>query len=141
VQLVDLTLDDPRWDTALPQLLELRPDLDADGLRTAYAEGWPQGYRFLAAMDDGGACVGLAGWRIVRTALARRLYVDDLVTASASRSKGTGRLLLAELERRGRAAGCGVLDLDSAVHRHDAHRFYLRERLHISSYHFSKHLT
>jgi hypothetical protein len=33
-----------------------------------------------------------------------------------------------------------VLDLDSGVQRHDAHRFYLRERMHISSHHFTKRL-
>lgn len=141
MRLVDLALDDPRWETALPVLRELRPALDAEGLRAAYAEGWPQGYRFLAALDDDGCCIGLAGWRIVTTSLARKLYVDDLVTTSASRSRGTGRALLGELERRAREAGCSILDLDSAVHRHDAHRFYLRERMHISSHHFTKHLV
>jgi hypothetical protein len=33
-----------------------------------------------------------------------------------------------------------VLDLDSGVHRHDAHRFYLRERMLISAHHFTKPL-
>jgi hypothetical protein len=30
-----------------------------------------------------------------------------------------------------------VLDLDSGVTRFDAHRFYLRERMHIQSHHFA----
>ena len=52
--------------------------------------------------------------------------------------------------RRARAAGragdqgqgrrCTVIDLDSGVQRHDAHRFYFRERMHISSHHFTKAL-
>lgn len=142
MELVDLDLDDPRWDTALPVLQELRPHLDRASLRDVYEEGWPQGYRFLAALDDGGRCVGVAGWRLVATVVHRRkLYVDDLVTASDARSTGVGQALLVELERRAREAGCSVLDLDSGVQRHDAHRFYLRERLHISSHHFSKRLT
>jgi hypothetical protein len=48
--------------------------------------------------------------------------------------------LLAELARRAAAAGCSVLDLDSGVQRHDAHRFYFREAMHISSYHFMRPL-
>ena len=141
MRLVDLDLDDPLWESALPVLQELRPDLTAERRRAVHEEGGRQGYRFLAAVDDDGRCVGVAGYRVVVTTLARKLYVDDLVTASASRSLGTGRALLTELERRAREDGCTILDLDSAVHRHDAHRFYLRERLHISSHHFTKHLA
>ena len=141
MELVDLTVDDPRWGLALPVLQELRPALTAEQLREVYAEGWPQGYRFLAALDDDGGCLGVAGWRLIATVMAgRKLYVDDLVTTSTRRSTGVGRALLAELEARARAAGCTLLDLDSGVQRFDAHRFYLRERMHISSHHFSKPL-
>jgi GNAT superfamily N-acetyltransferase len=141
LQLVDLDVDDPRWEKALPVLQELRPHLTADDRRAVHAEGHLQGYRFLAALADDGRCLGVAGWRIVATAFAgRKLYVDDLVTASAERSTGVGAALLAELERRARAAGCSVLDLDSGVQRHDAHRFYFRERMHISSHHLTKRL-
>ena len=142
MELVDLEVADPRWAVALPVLQELRPELDAEQLRRVYAEGWEQGYRFLAALDEDGACLGVAGWRVLATAFAgRKLYVDDLVTTSARRSTGVGRALLTELEARARTAGCSVLDLDSGVQRFDAHRFYLRERLHISSHHFSKRLV
>jgi GNAT superfamily N-acetyltransferase len=140
LELVDLDVDDPRWDAVLPVLQELRPDLTAEQRRAVHAEGQPQGYRFLAALD-GDRCLGVAGWRLVATVFAgRKLYVDDLVTAASSRSGGVGRALLAELERRARAAGCSVLDLDSGVQRHAAHRFYFRERMHVSSHHFTKRL-
>ncbi len=49
-----------------------------------------------------------------------------------------GAALLRELERRARDAGCAVVDLDSGVQRHGAHRFYLRERMDITSHHFAK---
>jgi GNAT superfamily N-acetyltransferase len=141
MRLVDLSVDDPRWDVALPVLQELRPHLDLDAFCMVYAEGWPQGYRFLAAFDDDGSCLGVAGYRLVASAATvRKLYVDDLVTAASSRSTGVGRALLAELEGRAAQAGCTVLDLDSGVQRHDAHRFYLRERMAISAHHFSKRL-
>ena len=140
-QLVDLSVDDDRWPTVLPVLQELRPHLDAASLRALYAEGWPQGYRFTALVDELG-CISVAGWRVVASAASgRKLHVDDLVTAVARRSTGGGHVLLAHLQRRALEAGCTVLDLDSGVHRFDAHRFYLRERMHISAHHFSRPLV
>ncbi len=35
-----------------------------------------------------------------------------------------------------RAHACTASSLDSGTHRHDAHAFYLRERLRITSFHF-----
>ena len=140
-ELVDLEPGDPRLiDDMLPVLAQLRTQLDAAGLAAIYAEGHPQGLRFLVAYD-GDRCLGVAGWRIVALTFAvRKLYVDDLVTTADGRSKGVGHALLAELESRARATGCTVIDLDSGVQRHDAHRFYFRERMHISSHHFTKAL-
>lgn len=140
-ELVDLEPGDARLASdLLPVLRELRPHLDAESFAAVYAAGHPQGLRFLAAYD-GERCVGVAGWRILALTFAvRKLYVDDLVTTAATRSAGVGHALLAELETRARAAGCTVLDLDSGVHRQDAHRFYFRERMHVSSFHFTKAL-
>ena len=142
VTLVDLEPGDPRLAAEmLPVLRELRDHLDEASFAAVYAEGHPQGLRFLAAYDGDGRCVGVAGWRIVATThVTRKIYVDDLVTTAAARSGGVGHALLAELERRARAAGCTALDLDSGVQRHAAHRFYLRERMVISSHHFVKRL-
>lgn len=141
MHIADLAIDDPRWAEALPVLRELRPHLTADTFREIYNEGYPQGLRFAAAFDEGGRCLGVAGFRVLATTFSvRKLYVDDLVTTDAARSKGVGAALLGELERRARAAGCAELDLDSGVQRHDAHRFYMRERMIVSSFHFRKSL-
>jgi GNAT superfamily N-acetyltransferase len=139
MQLVDIEPSDARARSdVLPVLQELRPHLTAESFTAIYDEGYHQGLRFLAAYD-GDVCVGVAGWRIiVLTFCERKLYVDDLVTTAARRSGGVGHALLGELERRAVAAGCTALDLDSAVHRFDAHRFYFREGMHIASYHFGR---
>ncbi|RKS75364.1 acetyltransferase (GNAT) family protein [Motilibacter peucedani] len=139
MDIVDLAPGDPRVvDDALPVLLALRPHLSAESLTSVYAEGHPQGLRLTAAYVEG-RCVGVAGWRVVAlTWLGRKLYVDDLVTAEGERSSGVGKALLDELEARARAAGCTALDLDSGVQRADAHRFYMRERMSISAFHFTK---
>jgi GNAT superfamily N-acetyltransferase len=132
--------DDPAITAdVLPVLAELRPHLTAQSLAAIYAEGWPQGLRFSAAYDDTDRCVGVAGWRIIAsTHPVRKLTVDDLVTASDARSTGVGRALLTDLESKAIEAQCSLIDLDSAVHRFDAHRFYLRERMHIAAHHFAK---
>ena len=140
--LVDLEPGDPRLEAdVLPVLRELRPHLTAASFAVVYEQGYPQGLRFLVAYLDG-LCAGVAGWRIVaNTSTLSKLYVDDLVTTEASRSRGVGRELLTELARRAQAAGCAVLDLDSGVQRADAHRFYMREGLTISSFHFARSLS
>lgn len=139
VRLVDLEPGDPRLAIdVLPVLLELRPHLTAASFAAVYEEGHPQGLRYLAAFD-GERCVGVAGWRLVATTFAiRKLYVDDLVTRASERSRGVGALLLSELADRAKAAGCAILDLDSGVQRKDAHRFYMREGLTISGFHFDR---
>lgn len=125
----------------VPVLVQLREHLTAEMLREVYDQGHPQGLRYLAAYENG-TCVGVAGWRLVaNTSTGMHLYVDDLVTTSTHRSTGVGRALLTELEQRARAAGCSVLDLDSGVQRGDAHRFYFREGMTVTSFHFAKRLS
>ncbi len=142
MQLIDLDPDDPRLaEDVLPVLRELRPHLTAASFATVYGNGHPQGLRFTAAYIDA-TCVGVAGWRIVdTTASLRKLYVDDLVTTEDRRSTGVGKALLDALTARARTAGCHVLDLDSGVQRSGAHRFYTREGLAITSFHFARQLT
>jgi GNAT superfamily N-acetyltransferase len=118
----------------------LRTHLRPATFAAVYDEGHRQGLRFLAAYD-GDRCVGVAGWRLVANAASiRKLYVDDLVTTEAERSRGVGAALLAELRGRAKAAGCRLLDLDSGVQRADAHRFYMREGLVINSFHFARRM-
>jgi len=137
IQFTDIGPDDPRLTAdILPVLRDLRPHLTAESLTSIYVEGHPQGLRFTGAYADG-ACLAVAGWRIVATTFCgRKLTIDDLVTAPTGRSAGVGRALLAELHQRARSADCHLLDLDSATHRDDAHRFYMRERMSIGAFHF-----
>jgi GNAT superfamily N-acetyltransferase len=139
VQIVDLEPADERLPTGvLPVLRELREHLTEASFQRIYAEGHPQGLRF-TAVYDGDRCVAVAGWRIEAcTFSGRRLLVDDLVTASDRRSEGFGRALLSHLHERAAEAGCEFLELDSGVQRKDAHRFYEREGMRITAYHFGR---
>lgn len=137
MRIVDLDSADAAGSAQMLAVLrELRPHLTADSFAAVLAEGAPQGLRF-TGVYDADRCLAVAGWRVVATTSAlRKLYVDDLVTAPHARSRGVGRLLLTELRKRARAAGCAIVDLDSGVTRFDAHRFYLREGMHIQAHHF-----
>ena len=95
------------------------------------------GYR-LAFVVEGSAVRAVAGFRPGESlAWGRYLYVDDLVTDAATRSRGYGAALLDWLVNRARASGFGQLHLDSGVRRFDAHGFYLRKGMEITSHHFA----
>jgi GNAT superfamily N-acetyltransferase len=67
--------------------------------------------------------------------------VDDLVTDGAHRSRAHGRTLFEWLVAEARRLGCDQLCLESGVQRFDAHRFYFRQRMHVSAYHFTLSLA
>jgi GNAT superfamily N-acetyltransferase len=121
-----------------PVLQQLRPSLAAEALLPAVRRMESHGYRLAYAEDSAGVVRAVAGYRItemLRTGLM--LEIDDLVTDGEARSGGFGGALLEWVLGEARAAGCSVVELDSAVHRHAAHRFYFRHGMHILGYHFS----
>jgi GNAT superfamily N-acetyltransferase len=131
---------DPLEEQALAVLQQLRPDLDADRWAQVRTDPVGQRPRFSVVVDNG-AVGAVAGWRLMaQTSSGRTLYVDDLVTDAAVRSRGHGAALLAYLTRRAEELGASRLALDSGVQRHDAHRFYLRERMAITSHHFNRNV-
>ncbi len=118
-------------------MAQLRPELERDAyvslVRRMMRE---EGYR-IAALHDDGRVAAVAGYRILTMLhCGRLLYVDDLVTDAAIRSRGHGRALLGWLREEGRRSGCRELQLVSRVVREEAHRFYFREGLAIRSFHF-----
>lgn len=86
--------------------------------------------------------VSVAVYRIFENTFdGLQMYVDDLVTDEAVRSSGIGKNILDYLQDRARAAGCKSVNLDSGTQRHKAHKFYFRERMIVSGFHFTKSLT
>ena len=95
-----------------------------------------QGY-FLAFVESDDEIRAVAGYRFLESLFSgKNLYVDDLVTREADRSRGFGGALLDWLLGQARERDCESLELDSGVQRFDAHRFYFSKRMSISSYHF-----
>src|SRR5262245_27239071 len=54
-------------------------------------------------------------------------HVDELVVDRQYRERGVGTQLLTELVDLARRKGCRRIELDSAFHRKEAHRFYERQ--------------
>jgi GNAT superfamily N-acetyltransferase len=130
---------------AAAALLELRPHVGSPDVMAERIDAQRTGgYRVAGAFDDGEEdAAAAAGFRIGENlAWGRFLYVDDLVTRAACRGRGHADALVAWLSEEAERAGCGELHLDSGVgpEREDAHRFYFRHRLRITSYHFARGL-
>jgi GNAT superfamily N-acetyltransferase len=88
-------------------------------------------------LDDENAVLAVAGYRYMELLYCGKiLYVDDLNTRPEERSQGYGKILLNWLKDEAKAEGCLQLHLDSGVQRTRTHRFYFREGLTISDYHF-----
>jgi GNAT superfamily N-acetyltransferase len=94
-------------------------------------------YNLVAVIEDNVVkCV--AGYRFVEClAWGKVIYVDDLITDENARSHSCGKQLMSWLADEAKENGCEQLHLDSGVQRHAAHRFYLRERMDITCYHFA----
>ena len=124
-----------------PVMVQLRQHLEEDAfIQQVQRQMDHYGYA-VAYVEDSGQVCAVAGFRISECLCdGRFLYVDDLVTDQSHRSQGYGEQLLTWLTEKARQEGCSEIGLESGVQRHDAHRFYLRTRMRISSYHFSLNL-
>lgn len=109
---------------------ELRANLpDAESFATQARRQGEQGYRLLAAWQDG-EVKALAGYRILENLMnGRFMYVDDLVTTADSRRHGLGGRLLDALREEARRQGCENFVLDTGLHMPLAQRFYYRHGL------------
>lgn len=119
-----------------PVMRELRPRIAKDEFLIRVRRQQQSGYRLAFARETGEA-VAVAGFRIGENlAWGRFLYVDDLVTLASHRSQGHGATLVAWLQDYAREHDCAQLHLDSGLQRIQAHRFYKREGISASGYHF-----
>lgn len=119
-----------------PVMRELRPHIAEEQFLPRVRSQESTGYR-LAYLLEANGVVAVAGFRLGdNLAWGRFLYVDDLVTLSAYRSKGHGAQLLSWLKEKAGSEGCEQMHLDSGIQRKEAHRFYEREGMTMTSLHF-----
>ena len=122
---------------AWPLVAQLRPAFDEGRFLAQMQRQIADGCRATVLLDDDGVPRAFACWRVMEMlAVGRHVYVDDLVTDAATRSRGHGKAMLDWLKVEARRLGCVRLQLDSGTQRQDAHAFYLREGLRIEAFHF-----
>jgi len=120
---------------------ELRPHIQAVDFAARVLHQQKEWYE-LAFLELDGVVRSVAGFRILNLLFSgRTLYIDDLVTHEADRSRGFGAALFDWVVEHARAQGCERLTLDSGVQRFAAHRFYLNRGMDITSHHFDLKLT
>jgi GNAT superfamily N-acetyltransferase len=88
--------------------------------------------------DDEGALVGIctAYQDLHSVRYGYRAWVEDLAVDPQRRSEGIGKALLDAAKGWARERGATHLELDSALARTDAHRFYEREGAEYKSFSF-----
>jgi len=119
-----------------PVLSQLRPQVQQAGFVEHVRRLAADGYR-LCSLTDQDVVKVVAGFRVSESfAWGKYLYVDDLVSTEADRSKGYGGAMFDWLVAHARSMRCDQLHLESGVQRFGAHRFYLRKGMNISSHHF-----
>ena len=120
--------------------LQLRPHLAGNyvgRMREVIAAGAE-----MAVAVEGGEVAGVTVYRMVeRTFSGREMYCDDLVTDETRRSTGVGHALMEHMRALCAKRGCDAFTLDSGVQRNQAHKFYYREGMTITSFHFTQVLS
>jgi GNAT superfamily N-acetyltransferase len=120
-----------------PILAQLRPHLKQESFVEQVQRQNQGGYQ-LASLKREGQVIAVAGFVLSKClAWGKYLYVYDLAVDEVVRSKGYGQELFEWLIEFAKHQDCSQLELDSGVQRFDAHRFYLQQRMSITSHHFS----
>jgi GNAT superfamily N-acetyltransferase len=129
---------------AYKAMLELRPNIGPESVFSEHVDTVmrPGGYRlagfFIEKEPD---AVAVAGFRIVdMLAWGHHLYCDDLSTRFDHRGHGYAGQLVDWLIDEARRLKCEEFHLDSGLgaDRADAHRLYMKKRMRIVAFHFSR---
>src|SRR3954467_15434441 len=135
-----LAISDADIQACFPVMAQLRTHLQESQFVETVHRMHATGFQ-LAMRTHEDRVMAVAGFRIIENLhTGRILYVDDLVTDASARSGGHGKALLRWLADYARDHRCLALELDSGTHRLGAHKFYFREGLSITDFHFAMKL-
>ena len=138
----ELGITDDDVEAIWPIMHQLRDHLDFETFKHRYLEIYEGANYRIVVLVVGEDIRAAAGFRFyVNLYCGSTVYIDDLVTADAWRSKGYGGQLVKYIESVAESVGANAVRLDSAIHREDAHRFYEREGFQFTSKHFMKVLA
>lgn len=135
--LIQLATSDTQISQCFDVLSQLRPHLQQAQFLAQVQRQQQSGYQ-IAFLEEDGQVLAVAGFSLGECfAWSKFMYIYDLVVAESMRSQSYGQQLLQWLMNFAKSHGCQQLHLDSGVQRYAAHRFYLQQRMDITSHHFS----
>ncbi|MFM2484316.1 GNAT family N-acetyltransferase [Celerinatantimonas yamalensis] len=128
---------DSDYSAVLDVLLQLRTGYDMETLSAQVDKQLSSGYQVVYVKSPEGV-LAVAGFTVSeKLAWGKSIYIDDLITHSAHRSRGVGQFIMNWFKNYAVQIDCDQIHLDSGVQRFAAHRFYLRAGFNIASHHFS----
>ncbi|PCJ58174.1 MAG: GNAT family N-acetyltransferase [Planctomycetota bacterium] len=135
---IKITETDDELSRCFQVMKQLRPHLTKEEYIASVKRQQKECDYKTAYCEDEGNVVAVAGFRMSECLCdGKFIYINDLVSDEANRSKGYGEKLFEWTFNYAKENGCLELSLDSGVQRFDAHRFYLKKKMKISSHHFS----
>ncbi|MGW8258237.1 MAG: GNAT family N-acetyltransferase [Thermoguttaceae bacterium] len=111
----------------LEQLWPEKP-LDSDALREVFLRALGSDSQLYVCAIDGEKLVGFGSLSVKHNLWQQGLlaHLDELIVDELYRGRGIGARLLEHIISQARRKGCARIDLNSAFHREDAHKFYKR---------------
>ena len=134
--------DGVKREAALELLTQLYPERGLETIRTEIDRMLAQQDWRMVGIFDGDECIATllvhTGYRMY---CGKFIRMDSMVIDEDRRSEGLGQVLLEWTRKEGKRLGCEILLLDSFVTNHHGHRFFFREGMQISGYHFTLALS
>lgn len=122
-------------------LKQLRPNLTPSSFRAILEEAREKSGYQLVGLESDGHLAALMGYRILCDFVhGRHLYIDDLVTSEAVRSKGHGAALLKHAEQLAEENGCANLRLCTGIENQRGKDFYEKNAWNLRAVVFKKKL-
>lgn len=110
-----------------PVIKELRPHLDFESYISIYEEAHRSDGFEIVAIEEDNKILAVMGYRILSDFVrGKHIYVDDLVSSEAVRSKGLGSELLQYAENLAKDMNCTTLRLCTGIENERGVNFYER---------------
>lgn len=108
-----------------PVVKELRPQLSFEEYLEIYNEAHSKDSYEIVAIESEGKILAVMGYRVLSDFVrGKHIYVDDLVSSEAVRSKGLGAQLLKYAESVAESMGCKSLRLCTGIENERGVQFY-----------------